>query len=263
MTSSKTSSSWKYFFWHNLGRSFHIWSQIEAVLNISKFLKWPPFWARQTFFTGSYTGNWIYQNDSHEHFRHFELLIDAVTQILTEIYDFKIWHILWPGDVINEVRNIYLYNCSYNLMIHMHRKFNYDIFSRCLVMQNVVMSYIKEYRVPTLRPPCDVIDDVIIMKILFFGIIWDDLFISEVKLKLWLIFQNFQNGRHFEFATNFFNESYTGRRIYQKDSHGHFRHFELLIDAIIQILTDIYHIKNLTYLVTWWRHQWRHEYVFI
>ena len=50
----------------------------------------------------------------------------------------------------------------------MHRKFNDDIFARCLViMKNVVISYIKEYRGPTLRQPCDVIDDVIIMKILF------------------------------------------------------------------------------------------------
>ena len=82
--------------------------------------------------------------------------------------NFKIWPILWSGDVINEVVNIYLYNCSYNLMIHMHRKFNDDIFARCLViMRNVVISYITEYRGPTLRPPCDVIDDVIIMKILF------------------------------------------------------------------------------------------------
>ena len=40
----------------------------------------------------------------------------------------------------------------------------------------------------------------------FFSIIWDDLFISEVKLKLCLIFQNFQNGRHFELATNFLPE---------------------------------------------------------
>ena len=40
----------KNLFWHNLGRSFHIWGQIEAVFNISNFLKWPPFWARQTFY---------------------------------------------------------------------------------------------------------------------------------------------------------------------------------------------------------------------
>ena len=50
----------------------------------------------------------------------------------------------------------------------MHRKFNDDIFAPCLViMKNVVISYIKEYRGSTLRPPCDVIDDVIIVKILF------------------------------------------------------------------------------------------------
>ena len=64
--------------------------------------------------------------------------------------------------------NIYLYYCSHNLMLHMHKKFNDDIFAHFLViMKNVVISYIKEYRGPTLRPPCDVIDDVIIMKILF------------------------------------------------------------------------------------------------
>ena len=156
------------------------------------------------------------------------------------------------------------YSCSHNLMIHMHRKFNDDIFARCLVtMKNAIISFIKEYRGPTLMPPCDVIDDVIIMKILFFGIIWDDPFISEVKLKLCLLFQNFQNGHYFELATNFFTGSYTGSWIDQKDSHEHFRHFELLIDALAQILTEIYHFQNLTYFVTWWRHRWRHEYIFI
>ena len=74
-----------------------------------------------------------------------------------------------------------------------------------LIMKNVVISFIKEYRGPTFRSPCDVIDDVIIMKNTFYGIIWDDLFISEVKLKLCLIFKNFQNGRHFELATIFFS----------------------------------------------------------
>ena len=62
--------------------------------------------------------------------------------------------------------NIYLCNCSHNL-IPMHRKFNDDIFARCLViLKNVVISFIEEYRGLTLRPTCDVIDDIIIMKIL-------------------------------------------------------------------------------------------------
>ena len=52
----------------------------------------------------------------------------------------------------------------------MHRKFNDDIFALWLViMKNVVFSFIEEYRGPTLRPPCDVIDDVIIMQILFWA----------------------------------------------------------------------------------------------
>ena len=33
----------KYPFLHNLGRSFHIWYQIEAACNILAFSKWPPF----------------------------------------------------------------------------------------------------------------------------------------------------------------------------------------------------------------------------
>ena len=52
-------------------------------------------------------------------------------------------------------------------MIHMQRKFNDDTSARCLVIMKNVISYIKEYRWPTLRQPCDVIDDIIIMKILF------------------------------------------------------------------------------------------------
>ena len=72
-----------------------------------------------------------------------------------------------------------------------------------VIMKNGVISFIKEYGGPTLRPTCDVIDDFIIMKNIL-GIIWDDLFKSEVKSKMCLIFQIFQNDRHFELAL-FFN----------------------------------------------------------
>ena len=102
-------------------------------------------------------------------------------------------------------------------MIPMHRKFYDDTFARFLVIMKQVISFIKEYRGPTLGPPCDVIDEVIIKKY-FFGIIWDDLVISEVKLNLYLTFKNFQNGRHFELVTNFFTGRVTGSWIYQKDS---------------------------------------------
>ena len=98
---------------------------------------------------------------------------------------------------MNQRMNTRLYKCDHNLLIPIHRKFNDDIFARFLViMNNFVISFIKEYRGPTFRPPCDVIGDVIIMKNTFYGIIWDNLFISDVKLKLCLIFQN---GRHYYF----------------------------------------------------------------
>ena len=63
--------------------------------------------------------------------------------------------------------NTHLYECSHNPLIPSQRKLNDDIFARCLVIMKNVISFIKEYRGPTLRPPCDVIGDVIIMKIIF------------------------------------------------------------------------------------------------
>ena len=186
----------KKLFWHNLGRSIHIWSEIEAVFNISEFQNGRHFEIATTFFTGNYTGNWIYKK-----------IAMSISNILSywstlkywrRNINFKIWPTLWYGDVINDVMNMYSHKLSHNLMILMQRKFNDDIFARFLVIiKNVAILFKKEYIGPNSRPPCDVIDDVIIMKNTFLGIIWDDLFISEVKLKLCLIFRNFINGRHF------------------------------------------------------------------
>ena len=81
----------------------------------------------------------------------------------------------------------------------MYTKFNYDTFVRfSVIMKNVHVSFIKEQRGATLRSPCDVMDDVITTKNTFSCIIWDDLFISDIKLKLHVIFRHFQNGRHFD-----------------------------------------------------------------
>ena len=90
VTSSITSSPWKYFFLHNFGRSFNIWCQIEAVFNILTFSNGRHFELATKYFTGSDTGIWIYYNDSPEHLWHFKLLIDALAQILTEILQFKV-----------------------------------------------------------------------------------------------------------------------------------------------------------------------------
>ena len=68
--------------------------------------------SRQTFFTGSDTGSWIYKKDSHEYFRNLELLIDALAQILTEIYHFQNLTFIWPGDVIDDVMSAWNITCT-------------------------------------------------------------------------------------------------------------------------------------------------------
>ena len=133
--------------------------------------------------------------------------------------DISIKNLTYFVTYVNDVMNTRLHKCSHNLLVHMHRKFDYDIFACFSVIMKNVMLFIKDYRGPTFRPPCDVVGDVIIMKNTFYGIIWDNLFISEVKLKLRLIFQNFQNVRHFELAINFFSGCDTWSWMYQKDSH--------------------------------------------
>ena len=90
-------------------------------------------------------------------------------------------------------------------MIHMYITFNYDTFCRFLVMtKNVNFLLIYEHRGANLRSPYDVMDEVITTKNTFSCIIWDDLFISDIKLKLHVIFWYFQYGRHFDVTANFF-----------------------------------------------------------
>ena len=75
---------------------------------------------------------------------------------------------------------------------------------------------------------------------IIFGIIWDDLLIAEVKLKLCLIFQNFQNGRHFEVAINFFLlEAIPEVRYASMVGMSIFNIFGYLIDALAEISMEI------------------------
>ena len=114
----------------------------------------------------------IFQNFYNSH--HFELATNFFTEVIAfpifwafdrrsssnidgDISISKFEVLLWPGDVINDVMNMYLYKCSHNLMILTHRNFNDEIFAHFLVITKNVISFIKEYRGPTLRLPCDVI----------------------------------------------------------------------------------------------------------
>ena len=146
------------------------------------------------FFTGSYTGSWIYQKDSHEHFGHIEPLIDALAQILTEIYQFQKFDLLCDLVTLSMTSWICIY---INVVIISRNQCTgsfvmISLLVFLVVMKNVVISFIKEYRGPTLRPPCDVIDDVIIMKILFlakFGTIFSYLRSDWSCVKYFKIFK--------------------------------------------------------------------------
>ena len=197
---------WKYLFLHNLGQSSHFWCQFEAAFNILTFSKWPPFWARNEIFTGSDTGSWIFYEDSHKHLWHFELLIDALAQILTELLQFKVLTYFWDPMtssmkqstiVCKGIFTIQWYICTLSLkmiyfvlqlswkMVFFHSKRNLE---KRLWGRSVTSSMTSSY------------------ENIYSCIIWDDLFISDVNLKLCLIFWHFQNGRHIELATKFLPE---------------------------------------------------------
>ena len=96
-----------------------------------------------------------------------------------------------------------------------------------------------KYKGLTLWPPWDVIDGVITTKNIFFGIIWDDLFISEVKVKLRFLPQFFSKWPLFWVAAKHFYRCNTASWINQQNSHEHLRYFKFLIDALAEILMEI------------------------
>ena len=79
VASPMTSSPWKYFFLHNLGRSFHIWWQIEAALSGLDFPKWPPDWCQNNFWTRKISNYVSLLKDAQYQGLHFELLIDVLS----------------------------------------------------------------------------------------------------------------------------------------------------------------------------------------
>ena len=93
--------------------------------------------------------------------------------------------------------------------LHMWTKFGDDWskIATCIT-ENVTFSFKHEYRRQTLTPRCDVIGDIIIMKI----ILVDDLHIMflYVLSNLGYIFKKFQKWRKFEVGANFFVISVTG-----------------------------------------------------
>ena len=140
--------------------------------------------------------------------------------------------------------------------IHMWTKFGDDWskIATC-IMENVTISFKHEYRRETLTSRCDVIGDIIIMKII---LVYD---LHTILLYLLSnlgyienceIFKNFQNWRKFEVGANFFIISVTGNELCYLDSQSNFLRFELLIDVVAQKLMELWHFQNLTYFLTSW-----------
>ena len=87
----------------------------------------------------------------------------------------------------------------------------------------------------------------------FFGMIWDDLLISNVNLRLRLIFWHFQNGCHFEITANFLPEVIPE---VEYDNKVPMSISNILSFELTEILKKIYPFQNINYFVTWRRHQW-------
>ena len=137
--------------------------------------------------------------------------------------------------------------------LHMWSRFSDDwLKPRTYIAENVTISFKHEYRRPTLTSRCDVVSDVINIKINFSGIISDDLSISIFKLNLSKIFRNFQNGRHFEVQAIFQTGSCTEFKVLHQDRPCLSLHFELLFDILAKKLTELWRFQNLTYFLTSW-----------
>ena len=142
-----------------------IWSCVEYfdIFKMAAILS-----SLQIFFTGSDTGSWIFYNESHKHLWHFELLIDALAKILTGLLQLKFWLIWSSDDVMSDVIHNYLYTHIHNPMVHIYTMCNGDFSVICsVIMKKVHFSFIREYIGTISKSSCDVIDDVIAMKIFF------------------------------------------------------------------------------------------------
>ena len=140
--------------------------------------------------------------------------------------------------------------------LHMWTKFGDDWWKiATCITENVTISFKHEYRRETLTSCCDVIGDIIIMKIILVDnvhTIFRFLLSNSGYVENWEIFKKFQNWRKFEVGANFFVISVTESKVCYLDSQSNFLHFELLIDAVAKKLTELWHFQNLTYFLTSW-----------
>ena len=167
--------------------------------------------------------------------------------------NFNIWPTFRPRDLLIWPLTLKHKNLLYWVKIHLWVKNSGNVSYCSLSMrENVLISFKHEYWRPTLTSRCDVINDVINIKINFSGIISDGLSISDAKINLSRIFRNFQNGRHFEVQAIFQTGSCTEFGVLHQDRPCLSLHFELLFDVLAQKFTELWRFLNLTYFLTSW-----------
>ena len=141
-----------------------IWEYWRGYSHFSVNVTWG-----YTFFTTINTRSWICQQNRHEKFRYFELMINVLTQILKSKGGSTFQWILGPDDVINNVINSNLCKHNHNPVMHLYIQFNDDIFVR-FFPKCTNLFRMQHRRGQHMGSTCDVIDDIITMKILFFCI---------------------------------------------------------------------------------------------
>ena len=149
MTSYLTSSPWKQFFLHTLGWYFHFYCPFKAVYNISTCSKCRHF----------EPANFFYQK--------WYLLIDALAQILRALLEFKLltyFEIWWRHQWC--ILYLFIYSNSQSNDTNTHQVQWWYICYLFSYHEKSSFFIYKEYRGTILRSSCDVIDDVINMKIL-------------------------------------------------------------------------------------------------
>ena len=103
-------------------------------------------------------------------------------------------------------------------------------------------SYTKEYRETILMSPCDVINDVITMKIFFNDLGWSFHFWCQIEAVFNIL--SFSKWPTFWGRDILFTGSDTGIWICKKYNHERLWHFELLIASLAQILKELFQYKK-------------------
>ena len=135
------------------------------------------------------------------------------------------------------------YKLLYWAKIHLWLKNSEDMSKPSWFMrENVLISFKHEYWRLILSSWCDVTGDVSSMKYFFFNYLHTIVpYPKSNWCYLWKFLRswNFQKWRNFEILANILVGCVTGNMVCYIDSQAHYLRFELLIDAVAQILTEL------------------------